>query len=549
MDITLLMIFARLPLSSADGAILAHAVDLGPEGMLKKGHLLDQQTLKQIAAAGHETVLAAKLEPGDIIEDEAAEILAGHFTGENVSAKPPFTGRSNLYAQKAGIARINRTLLNKINRIDPSITVATVKDYDKVDAGQMLATIKIIPFSTRTEAIDQATEFADQEDTRLLAVHPFLSRKIGVISTRLKGTSDKLVAKSEKVLEARLLACNNQISERLECDHHEDALADAIVSLKDKGCDLVMIFGASAITDTRDIIPTAITKSNGQIDHFGMPVDPGNLLLLGQSDDCQIIGLPGCSRSPKLNGFDWIMERLLAGLSVTADDIMGMGEGGLLKEIASRPQPRAGKRTSTQMKKTKIAVLLLAAGQSRRMGKNNKLLALIEGKPMIRHVAEQALASKADHVLMVTGHEADSVMKSVWDIDIPSVHNPDFADGLSTSLKLGFQVLSENYDGVLVCLGDMPFVSFEILNQLIDQFDPEEGRSIVIPTVSGKRGNPVLISSQYADEISVISGDMGAKALINDNESQVHTVEIDSPSIFADIDTPEILLNLAALKK
>lgn len=540
------MIFDRLPLSQADGAILAHAVDAGPLGLLKKGTVLDADTLKAIQETGQESVLAAKLEDHDIAEDVAADTIAQSLVGANVSVRAPFTGRSNLYSTAAGVVKIHSDLLNKINTIDPSITVATVKNFDKVEVNQMLATIKIIPFSTASGNVSQAIEFSDLEREPLVSVAPFKTKKIGVISTRLPGTPDKLILKSERVLQDRLDSCGNSINQRMTVVHHENDVQDALFSLVERKCALILIFGASAITDTRDVIPQALKKAGGQVDHFGMPVDPGNLLMLGSLHDSIVVGLPGCTRSPKLNGFDWVIQRLLADIPVTGADIMAMGEGGLLKEIASRPQPRAGKPpVRQQRKKRKIAVLLLAAGQSRRMGPDNKLLALVDGKPMLRHVAEQALASKTDHVLMVTGHEADAVLNAVWDLDIASVQNPDFGDGLSTSLKIGFQVLKDEFDGILVCLGDMPFVTSEILNQLIEAFDPEEGRAIVVPSVNGKRGNPALISSQFYEDIHEVTGDMGAKALISNNEHIVHAVEIDSSSIFADIDTPEILAQIS----
>ncbi len=543
------MKFGRLSLKGADGAILAHAVEAGSLGLLKKGHLLDQEALEAIAATGQTTVLAAVLEDGDIIEDEAAGAIAAPMAGQQTEMSPPFTGRSNLLSNASGVARINRKLLNKINRIDPSITVATVRDFEKVEHGQMLATIKIIPFSAERCHVEEAISLCTSDPLPMLEVHPFTKQTIGVISTTLPATPEKIIRKSERVLEDRLIALGNRIDRRKTVSHREEDLADAIKDLKKAGCDLVLIFGASAITDQRDIIPTAILAAGGSLEHFGMPVDPGNLLLLGHLDETTVIGLPGCTRSPKLNGFDWILERLLAGLNVTADDIMGMGEGGLLKEIPSRPQPRAGKTGKSSMRKPKIAVLLLAAGQSRRMGRDNKLLALVDGKPMVRHVAEQALASHADHLLMVTGHEADEVLKTVWDLDVPSVDNPDYTDGLSTSLKLGFRVLQDTYDGILVCLGDMPFVTADTLNRLIEAFDPEEGRSIIVPTTEGKRGNPALLSAQFKDEVREISGDMGAKALISENETVTYGVEIDSPSIFADIDTPEILAKITSQTK
>jgi molybdenum cofactor cytidylyltransferase len=257
-----------------------------------------------------------------------------------------------------------------------------------------------------------------------------------------------------------------------------------------------------------------------------------------------VIGLPGCTRSPKLNGFDFVLDRILADIPVTASDIMDMGAGGLLKEIPSRPQPRNQEKKSAVPTGKSVAVLILAAGQSRRMGKQNKLLAEIEGKEMLRHTAETALKSKASGVFGVTGHDREKVEALFNDLDIPSFHNPDYAEGLSGSLKTGFRALAEKYDGILVCLGDMPLVSADLFNTLIDAFDVEEGRAIIVPTFKGKRGNPVLIASQYKNDILTLTGDIGAKPLIAENESHVFNVEANQDSIFTDVDTPDALSSL-----
>ncbi|MBL4665750.1 MAG: molybdopterin-binding/glycosyltransferase family 2 protein [Sneathiella sp.] len=543
------MIFGRLELEDAEGAILAHAINIGNLGLLKKGTVLTAEILEELRNNNETSVLAAKLELGDVPENTAAFEIAKPLAGINVTVRAPFTGRSNLMAEKSGIAVINCDLINKINTIDPSVTVASVKNFEKVDAGQMLATIKIIPFATSEDNIKKATGFTELATTELVSVAPFKTKKIGVISTQLPGTTEKLITKSEKVLQDRLLHCENEISFRQTVPHHEDDLTQAITHLEKENCDLILIFGASAITDVRDVVPTALLQAGGEIDHFGMPIDPGNLLLLGQLNDTCVIGLPGCTRSPKLNGFDWILQRILTDIPVEASDIMAMGEGGLLKEISSRPHPRNksnGKKAAVKPKQ--IAAILLAAGQSRRMGTQNKLLALIDEKPMVRHVAETLLAANVDDILIVTGHEADDIVKSMWDLSIRSVQNPKFEDGISTSVKLGFELLHEKFDGILICLGDMPFVSAEQLNLLIDAFNPEDGGAIIVPTQNGKRGNPALISSQFWEEVREISGDIGAKALISANDHVVHTVEIDSSSIFADIDTPEILASLTTPK-
>lgn len=535
------MIFDRLSLDDAHGAFLAHAVEAGEFGLLKKGTILNELHIEALKQLGVQNILAARLEPEDVPENEAAFAIADQAAGDQTEARAPFTGRSNIFASATGLVDLNRNLLKKLNKIDPSITIATLRHLDAVNAGDMIATIKIIPFATDQENLEKAEKVFKAAEQSLLAIRPFAQRKIGLISTRLPNTPDKLVRKSVQVLSDRLQATGNSLFQDLECDHHEDRLSDAITKLKSEGCDLILIFGASAITDERDIIPTAITRSGGRLEHFGMPVDPGNLLLIGDLDGATVIGLPGCTRSPKLNGFDWVLQRILAGFRVTADDIMDMGEGGLLKEIPGRPQPRDRKMPDKSKSTPKISAMLLAAGQSRRMGPDNKLLALLDGKPMLRHVAEALKATSAERVVMVVGHEAEKVKSVVWDMGIDVIDNPNYREGLSTSVKAGFDTLKDTADGILVCLGDMPFVSSDEINQMIEVFDPLEGRAIVTPTFKGKRGNPVLISAQFADEVAKITGDMGAKAIIAENDHLVHSVEFDSPAIFTDIDTPEML--------
>src|SRR3954452_17864436 len=160
--------------------------------------------------------------------------------------------------------------------------------------------------------------------------------------------------------------------------HDERGLAEAIQGVLAAAAEMPIVFGASAIADRRDVIPSAVTAVGGTIEHFGMPVDPGNLMLVADLGGRPLLGAPGCARSPKENGFDWILARLLAGLPVTREDITGMGVGGLLMEIVTRPQPREAPQPAGR----RVAAIVLAAGRSTRMGGPNKLMAEIKGKPL-----------------------------------------------------------------------------------------------------------------------------------------------------------------------
>jgi molybdenum cofactor cytidylyltransferase len=322
--------------------------------------------------------------------------------------------------------------------------------------------------------------------------------------------------------------------------HEEKALAASVKELLSLGAEMVIVFGASAIADRRDVIPAAISGIGGAIEHFGMPVDPGNLLLIGSAGGVPVLGAPGCARSPVENGFDWVLMRLLAGLKVTRAELMGMGVGGLLMEIVTRPQPRTEPAPEKSSKRDhKVAAIVLAAGRSMRMGTINKLIAEIGGKPLVRIAAEQALASRAQPVIVVTGHERERVEAALAELPVRFVNNPDFADGLGTSLRAGIAAVPPDAEAAIVCLGDMPQVDTGLIDKLIAAFDPERGALVVVPTFDGRRGNPVVWSRRFFRDLMSISGDIGARHLIGTYAEAVVEVPVAGEAALTDVDTPE----------
>jgi molybdenum cofactor cytidylyltransferase len=381
----------------------------------------------------------------------------------------------------------------------------------------------------------------------LVRVAAFRARPVGLIQTRLPGIKENVLGKTVEVMNGRLAAIGCPVATELRCEHEQTAVAAAIVDLRRGGAEMVLVAGASAITDRRDVIPAAIERAGGRIDHFGMPVDPGNLLLLGRlPDDTHVLGLPGCVRSPKVNGFDWVLQRLVADLPVTGADMMRMGAGGLLKEIPTRPQPRAGSETTTVTTPpaARIAAVVLAAGRSSRMGVANKLLTDVAGVPMVRRAVDTALASAARPVVVVTGNEQGKVQAALRGCKVTFIHNPSFAEGMSTSLRAGLTALPATIDGVLICLGDMPLVTPTVLDRLIAAFNPDEGRAICVPTWNGKRGNPVLWDRRFFAEMAELAGDVGAKHLIGEHAELVAEVAMPDDAVLTDIDTPEALAAL-----
>ena len=542
------MKFGELPVADAEGAILAHSQRIGSH-RLKKGRALSADDVAELVRGGIETVMAAQLEPGDVGEDEAAARIADAATGTDVSSSAAFTGRVNLYAETRGLAVLDRSSLNRLNQVDEAITIAAVSPYELVEAKQTIATIKIIPFAIAGVITDAASDIARGApgDEPLIRIAPLVPQRVGLVQTRLSGTKESVLDKTAAVTAARLESLGSRISAELRCDHRVEKVAAAITDLRRQDMDLVLISGASAITDRRDVIPSAIIDAGGAVDHFGMPVDPGNLLLLGHWEKMPIVGLPGCARSPKFNGFDWVLRRLAARLPVTAADLMTMGAGGLLTDIPTRPLPRSDvDREAAPSGPPSIAAVILAAGQSRRMGQVNKLLAKIGGQPMVTWVVDAALASQVAAVYVIVGHEGDKVRRALADRKVTFVENPDYEAGLSTSLKRGIAALPGDIDGAVICLGDMPQVTAAEINRLIAAFKPLEGRAICLPTYDGKRGNPVLWAKRFFHEMQDIEGDVGARHLIGVHDNLITEVEMAGAGVLVDIDTPQALADAKA---
>jgi molybdenum cofactor cytidylyltransferase len=535
------MKFGSVPVVEAAGGTAVHSIRKGAL-VLKKGTLVGPKEIAALQAADIAEIVVARLESGDVSEDVAAAEIAGVVAGEGVRVDRAFTGRANLFSEAAGILVVNKTAIDALNLIDEAVTFATLPAFKPVVAGEMIATVKIIPFAV-SGAVRDATVAVARAAAPLVQVAPYRIRKVGVISTLLPGLASKVIEKTMKVTAERLAPAGAMIVAERRVPHDKNALVQALEEVLREGAELVIVFGASAIADRRDVIPAAVEAIGGRVEHFGMPVDPGNLLLLGDARGRPVLGAPGCARSPKENGFDWVLMRLLAGLDVPREAIAGLGVGGLLMEIVTRPQPRDEPAVRTEHS---VAAIVLAAGSSTRMGGSNKLLAEIGGKPLVRIAAEQALASKASPVIVVTGHQHERVAAALQDLPVKLMHNKDFASGLGSSLRTGIAAVPAESDAAVVCLGDMPQVDASLINQLITAFDPEKGALAVVPVFDGRRGNPVLWSRRFFPDLMAVEGDVGARHLIGRYGEAVAEVPVTGKAALVDVDTPDALRGVKA---
>ena len=332
------MEFGPVPPADAAGAILAHSLALAG-ARLRKGRVLSAADVGRLRAAGVERVTVARLAPGDVEEDAAAARLAGAMVPDEAAAGlrvgPAATGRVNLHATGPGIVEIDAGAIRAVNAVDPTITLATLPPWARVAERTLVGTVKIIAYAVEGAALERACEAARGAIRRRAPV----LRGATLILTEVAGAPQDPAGKGPRAVAGRMKALGGAVIETRVVPHEPDALRAAI---EGAGGEAVLILTASATSDARDVAPAAIRAAGGEVVRFGMPVDPGNLLVLGRHGARPVIGLPGCARSPALNGADWVLERVLCGVEVTSDDIASMGVGGLLKEVPQRGRPREG---------------------------------------------------------------------------------------------------------------------------------------------------------------------------------------------------------------
>ena len=560
------MKFGEIPLDDAEGAILAHTLRC-PEAVLKKGTCLGPAQIAMLRRYGLKRILAARPGATDLHENSAAQRIAEACAGDGLTFCAPFTGRSNIIAQEGGLLCVNVEAVHRFNGVSPSITLATLRPDAAVQPGQLVATAKIIPFAVpQAELTDALAHITDA-----LALAPYRALRVALVSSVLDG-NDRLCGKIRRAIQHRLRPSGAQLIVERRPAHRPDAIAAALREARAAAPDLVLVFSATAIVDAADHVPRAICAVGGTIERFGMPVDPGNLLVMAGWDGLPVIGAPGCARSISENGFDLVLRRFLVGRPMSGQDIARLGVGGLLKEITSRPQLRqetgpgssadaaagpgmpanlqagAGAETAkgaargapSDCASADIVGLILAAGHSRRMGGSNKLLRHAGERTLLDRCLAGAQKSRLSDILVVTGHMHERISAVVQSHDARSVFNPDHREGMGASIRTGIRALRARAPcGILIMLADMPDVDTGLIDRLVLAFGkvPQAQPAIIVAARGAMPGNPVLFSHHFFDELGALGGDRGGRAIIERHLSLVQRVEA-GDAAFCDLDTP-----------
>jgi molybdenum cofactor cytidylyltransferase len=324
------------------GQVLGHNI-AGADGrrVLRKGKPLTEADVAALAALGRQSVYVARLEPGDVDENNAARRVLRAIAGPGLKLPGAASGRANALAGTLGVLRVDAARLQQLNDGE-GLTVATLAAHQPVRANQLVATVKVIPFAL-PEATVAAAETIAAQGGPLLRVDSLPARSVSVIFSGSPTMREKLIADFAPLTD-RLTALGAKVTSvdfvPLEDEAGEHALAALLARQRAAGSELVVLAGETAIMDRHDIVPRAVERAGGQVEALGAPVDPGNLLMIAYLDTLPVVGAPGCARSRKINIIDWVLPRLLAGDHLTRAEINALGHGGLLEEAPERPMPR-----------------------------------------------------------------------------------------------------------------------------------------------------------------------------------------------------------------
>lgn len=539
----------RLELSTqqALGHYLAHTLRT-PSGVIGKGRALQQRDIDRLQRAGIERLQVIRLDNADLHEDAAATQLATRLLGSGLALDRAEAGRCNLIATHRGLLQLDEVQIHALNELHESITLATLPPWSMVERGQVVASLKIIPFAIPRDLIGQWLGQLAPRATPI-RMRQFKTLPVALLRSYSGDSAPERGDRFEQLTARRLAYYGCVLSEVRHCTHDADAMAQQLAEMKSR-CRLILVAGSSVTMDRQDVVPTALDQAGGETLHFGLPVEPGNMLLYGTLDDTRLISLPGCAKSAALNGLDLLLPRLAAGLPLERSDLTRLGVGGLLRnqqrefsQQSLRPVAKTaavGVTTST----APVTALVLAAGSSRRMG-CNKLLLPLDGRPMIQHTLDALQGSGVVGITLVSGHQSLLLRNTLHNHPLSEqlhiINNPGHASGLASSLRHGLTHLPPGHGGLLLMLGDMPLLTPAVIDKLLTRFHELDGEKIVIPCYRGKRGHPRIWPAALVPMMALASGDRGADFLIRQNPAWVEELELDDPAVIRDFDTPEAL--------
>lgn len=528
------MRFVRVPFAEAEGCILGHTLRAGAI-TFARGRRLIADDLRILAEHGAAELEVARLEAGDIDQGTAAAHIAEGLCGAGLRASEPVQGRCRVIAEAAGVLRLTPERITALNEVDEAIMVSSLAAHDAVAAGEAVATVRVLPFAISEETLRACLRRLDGPP--LIDLAEFRAFRASLLLVRHPATTQARLTHWSSLIAECLANVGGVLAESRVLSLDEGALRDRLRDA-DPAADIVLVAGPASTIHRSDPLPTAIGALGGRIIRLGVPTDPGSQLLWAGLDGRPVVGLPACHQLSQLRGFEPLLRRFAAGLEVSASTIAALGVGGLhrtrhLDDDEDLPLP-AGHPP-------RVAAVILASGRFRRHGDATRLLAPVDGQPLIRRAVDAALASKARPVIVVLAAEdAEIVGDALLGLeDVQVVHAGPTLTTVGELAGIGLAAVPAAIDAAVFQPGDMPYLRGEDIDMLIDAYDPIGGAAICLPSFHGRRGSPTLYDRRFFSEIAAAPD--GLNQALSSHGALLREVDTDHPGVLMDLDTLETL--------
>lgn len=506
--------------SDAQGCYLGRTIR--HDGLvLRRGRKLDEDDICRLQNKNICHIDILKITENDVLEDEAANILAADLVAEGTYLTDSLRGRVNVHAAHAGLFSVDPTIVTKIHKLD-AITLATGRNMTTVNAGILLASLKIVPFMISKDML----EAVKRDIEPALRVFPWALKKISMVATTFSDEkSQRIQSKFLETTSTRLRQRGVQDILKHQILHEPSMVQEILARLPSDSP--VLFLGAEASMENDDLLPSLphVTWTRA-----GIPTDPGNLMWVGKDHSVvgtprDIIIVPGCARSLEHNGFDDVLDLLCSGHSLTRDRLDALAVGGLYKTT------NIFSERGLQQQEYSLRSIILAAGKGERFQNGPKPLAPWGQQTFVQQVHD--LARPYQPLLVTRPDLVNSITSLLPNTQILS--NQDWKNGISSSLKSGLAEIEDDQD-IIVFLCDMPAIRPETIAMLVQCYQQSDGSRAFAPRYRGTRGHPVIIPRSMFSIIKETNGDIGLGPLLKEGIN-LCTVHVDDPGVVWDIDT------------
>jgi len=306
----------------------------------KKGHQITSEDIPQLKDIGKNRIYVLNLEDGYIHEDDAAKRIAKAICGPDLRYAEPDQGKVELTAEKSGLLKVDTQLLQQLNAL-PDVTIATLHTDQTVETGKTVAGTRIIPLFTEEEHLLHLEELCRNHHQPLVSLRPFQSLKIGQITTGNEIFYGRIPDRFGPLVKKKFEAWGSEVFAQHYVPDQVPAMVEAIGKLLDDGAEMIVLTGGMSV-DPDDLTPAGIRASGAKVISYGAPTYPGAMFMLAELRGVPMVGLPGCAMYHKATIVELIIPRLLAGETVTRQDIVALGHGGLCASCKACHYPDCG---------------------------------------------------------------------------------------------------------------------------------------------------------------------------------------------------------------